>query len=68
MQQTYIFQTRSVYWVNLQLMISIDWQAQDFEVYYYLQLADTVKNIVNNILLCIIQEQCSNQDKSQSKC
>ena len=49
-------------------MTSIDWKEQDFGVYYYLQLADTVKYILKDIFICIIEEQCSDQGKSKWKC
>jgi len=35
-----------------------------FEYYYYLQLADTLKYILKDILICIITEQYRNKGKS----
>jgi len=35
-----------------------------FENYYYLQLADTLKHILQDIFICIIKEQCSDKGKS----
>jgi len=67
MQLTSILKTRAAYWANLQVMTSIDWKERDFGVYYYLQLADTVKYIVKYILICIIKEQCSDQWESEWK-
>jgi len=32
-----------------------------FEYYHYLQLADTLKYILNGMFICIIKEQCSNR-------
>jgi len=51
-----ILQTWAAYWVNLQVKTSIDRKEWDFSMYYYLQLVDTLKYIVNNILICIIKE------------
>jgi len=62
---TFILQTTAGYWVNLQVRTSIDWKEQDFWVYYYLQLADTVKYILKDIFIGTIKEQCS--DKGESK-
>jgi len=61
MQLTFIFQIRAAYWVNLEVRMSIEWKEQDVWVYYYLQLADTVNCILNDIFICIIKEQCSDQ-------
>jgi len=36
-----------------------DGREQDFEYYHDLQLADTLKYILEGIFLCIIEEQCS---------
>jgi len=48
-------------------MTSSDRKERDFGVYYYLQLADTVKYILEDIFLCIIKEQCSDQGQSKWK-
>jgi hypothetical protein len=32
-----------------------------FEYYHYLQLADTLQNIIPGLFICIIKEQCSNK-------
>jgi len=34
-------------------------------VYDHLQLVDTIKYILMDIFICIIEEQCSDQDESQ---
>jgi len=64
MPLTSILQTRAAYWANLQVKMSIDWKKQDFWVYHYVQLADTLKNIWKDIFISIIKEQCI--DKGQS--
>jgi len=68
MQLTSILKTRAAYWVYLQVMTSFDGKARNFQDYYYLQLADTVKYILKDIFICIIQEQCSDQEESKWKC
>jgi len=68
MQLTSILRTRAAYWANLQVMTSFDSNERDFGVYYYLQLADTVQYILNDIFICIIKEQCSDQWESERKC
>ena len=35
-----------------------------FEYYYYLQLVDSLKNILNDICISIIKEQCSDKGES----
>jgi hypothetical protein len=39
--------------------------AWDCGDYYYPELADTVKYILNNIFICIIKEQCSYLEESK---
>jgi hypothetical protein len=39
--------------------------AWDFGDDYYPELADTEKYILKNIFICIIKEQCSNQEESE---
>jgi hypothetical protein len=46
-------------------MTTINQIAQLFGVYYYPELADTVKYILKNIFICIIKEQCSDQEESK---
>jgi len=46
MQLTSILQMTAAYWANLTVMMSIDRLEQDFWVYYYLQLVDTLKYIL----------------------
>ena len=46
MQLTSILQMTAAYWANLTVKISIDQMKRDFGVYYYLQLADTLKYIL----------------------
>jgi hypothetical protein len=67
MQETCILKTRAAYWANLQVITSIDWEAPDFWDYYYLQLADTVKYILEDIFICSIKEQCSDREESTQK-
>jgi len=57
MQLTSVLKMRAASWVNLQVRMSIDRKEQDFWVYYYLQIADTVKYILKDIFICIIKEQ-----------
>jgi len=63
MQLTFILKTRGAYWVNLAVMTSIDWMARYFGDYYYPEFADTVKYNLKDIFICIITEQCSDQEK-----
>ena len=46
-------------------MTSIDRMGRHFGHYYYPELADTVKYILKDIFICIIREQCSDQEKSK---
>jgi len=39
--------------------------AKDFGDYYYPEFVDTVKYILKDIFICIIQEQHSNQEESK---
>jgi len=64
MQLTSILQMRAAYWANLQVVTSIDRKKQDIWVYYYLQLADTLKYILKDVFVCIITEQCSDKGES----
>jgi len=41
-----------------------DRMERDCWVYHYLQLADTLKYISQDILICIIKEQCSDEGES----
>ena len=65
MQLKFILKTTVVYWPNLAVITSIDRMARDFGDYYYPELADTVKYILKNIFICIIKEQCSDQEESK---
>jgi len=47
------------------VMTSIDQMARHFGDYYYPELVDTVKYILKDIFICIIKEQCSDQDESK---
>ena len=67
LQLTSILKTRTSYWVNLEAMMSLDRTARDFGDYYYLQLVDTVKYILRDILICIIKAQCSDQGERKWK-
>jgi len=64
MQLTSIWQMTAAYSANLTVKMSIDQMAQDFWVYYQLQLADTWKYILQDIFICIIKEQCSIEGES----
>jgi len=44
-------------------MTSIDRIARHFGDYYFPEFADTVKYILKDIFICIITEQCGNQEK-----
>jgi hypothetical protein len=46
-------------------MTSIDQKDWKFGEYYYLQLATTVKYILNDIFVCIIKAESSNQEESR---
>ena len=65
MQLTSILKTKAAYEANLPVMTRIDGKEQDFGVYYYLQFADTVKYILNDIFVCIIKEKCSDQGEGK---
>jgi hypothetical protein len=45
-------------------MTSNDRMAWDFGDNYYPELVDTVKYILHDIFICIIKEQCSDQEES----
>jgi len=64
MQLTSILQTTAANWANMPMKMSIDRMKGDFGVYYYLQLADTLKYILKDILICIIKEQCFDEGES----
>jgi len=64
MQLTSILQTTAAYWANLPVKMSIDRIEWVLGVYYYLQLADTLKYILKDIFICIIKEQCSDKGES----
>jgi len=64
MQLTSIVQTTAAYWAYLTVKMSIDRMERDFWVYYYLQLADTLKYILNDTVICIIKEQCIDEGES----
>jgi len=64
MQLTSILQMTAASWANLTVTMSINRKEQDFWVYYYLQLADTLKSILKDIFICIIQEQCIDEGES----
>ena len=67
MQLTFILKTRAACWANLAVMTSIDRMAPHFGDYFYPELADTVKYISMDIFICIIKEQCSEQEESKWK-
>jgi len=63
MQLTIILKTRAANGANLAEMTSIDRMAWHFGDYYYPEFADTVKYILQDIFICIITEQCSDQEE-----
>jgi len=65
MQLTFILKTSAASWANLEVMLSIDRKARDFGDYYTPQLADTVKYILQDVFVCIVKEQCSDQGESK---
>jgi hypothetical protein len=48
-------------------MTGIDQIARYLEDHYYLEFADTLKHIINDIFLCIFKEQCSDQEEYKCK-
>jgi hypothetical protein len=62
MQLTFILKTKAAYWANLAVMISITRMSWHLGDYYYAEFADTVKYILKDIFICIIKQQCSDQD------
>jgi len=67
MQLIFISQTRAAYWATLQVRMSIELKERDIWVYYYLQLAKIVKDILKDIFICIIKEQCSDEGEGKWK-
>jgi len=65
MQLTFILKTRAAYWANLAVITSIDRMARHFGDDYYPEFADTVKYILKDTSICIIKEQCSDQEESK---
>jgi len=61
------------YWGNLQVKKSIDWKEWDFWVYYYIQLADTLKKILKDIFICLwnnnilMKEKVHEHDRTAAK-
>jgi len=45
-------------------MTNIACMAWQFGDYYYPEFVDTVKYILKDIFICIINEQCSDQEES----
>jgi len=48
-------------------MTNIDQMARHFGDHYYLESVDTVRNILKDIFICIIKEQCSDPEESRWK-
>jgi len=46
-------------------MTSIDQMAPNFGDYYYPEFADAVNYFLKDIFICIIKEQCSDQEESK---
>ena len=59
--------TTVAYWAKLAVIASIARMARDVGDYYYPELVDTVRIIFKDIFICIINEQCSNQEESKWK-
>jgi len=51
--------------VILQVMTSIDRTEWGFGHYFYLQLPDTVKYILNDVFICSIEEQFIDRGESE---
>jgi len=64
MQLTSIVQTTAAYCANVTVKMSINRMELDFWVYYHLNLLDTLMYILNDIFICIIREQCSDEGES----
>jgi len=64
MQLTSILQTTAAIWANMTVKMSIDRMEWDCWVYYYPQLAGTLKYILKDIFICIIKEQFSDEGES----
>jgi hypothetical protein len=61
MQLTSSLQMTAAYRAILQVKASIDRKEQYFWVFHYLQLADTLKYLVKDIIIWYIKEQCSDE-------
>jgi len=64
MQLTSIWLTTVANGAKLTVKMSIDQMEGGFWVYYYLQLADTLKYVLKNIFICIFKEQCIDEGES----
>jgi len=51
--------------VNLVVRTSIDGKEQNLRMYFYLQLVDSAKYILEDIFICIINGLCSDQGENQ---
>jgi len=67
MPLTSMLKTTAAYRANLRVMTSSNRKAWDCGDYCYLQSADTVMYIFKDIFVCIIKEQCSDQEESKRK-
>jgi hypothetical protein len=47
------------------VICSVDRMGQDFGYYYYRELVDTVQYISQDVIRCIIKEQCSDSEESK---
>jgi len=64
MQLTSILQTTAANWVKLTVMMSIERMKRDCWVNYYLASVDTLKYILKDIFICIIEEQRIDEGES----
>jgi len=64
MQLTTILKMTAAYCANLTVKMSNHGMQWNFWVYYYLQLADTLKSLLKDLFICIIREQCIDEWES----
>jgi len=67
MQLSFSLTTRAAYWANLAVRMSIDIKERYDWGFHYLQVADTVKYILYDICISIIENQCSDHGEYQRK-
>jgi len=62
-----VLKTTAAYCAALAVMNSIKLMVQHFGDYYYPELAEIVEYIFKDKFVCIIKEQCSDQEESKWK-